>query len=454
MALAHPRVIEGPIGSRIRVILGESGEDWLLLLNHDDGNSKWQSQHWGGRIPHALARQVNNCVAKGRYCREIDFVGRAETEAWYVHGIKWDGTGGFSWWGGLDGDLSALVKGRTLEPHHLKVSFGERYGDTSMCLISGSNGYSFQNVDDELIQRAKKCHNQRKTIHMVRLFHGGAYFIRDDNGYMYNGLGEHLGKEISKSKTIAHDVAMAEDGSWVVVFPGCYVASTGVSQELQRELGNFYRQQQSRQAKRNQEILLANKKRAAEEAAKELAAKKKKEEEEQRAKAEEQRAKEEEQRAKEEANRRAEAEAAAREEQQRRDKDLAEKFAREEQLVHKLAVEMKAIEDLEDSILEKERESQRRKRTLEESMKSLPPEQRRRLQMNDSPLRRTNSMTNDDCIVCQDGAPVRAVVPCGHMCLCERCAISVTNGPAEQRRCPLCRITVQSTIRIYLGSNC
>ena len=48
-----------------------------------------------------------------------------------------------------------------------------------------------------------------------------------------------------------------------------------------------------------------------------------------------------------------------------------------------------------------------------------------------------------ECVVCLDGEPTFAVVPCGHRCLCEGCR------GAAARECPLCRGPSQGTMRIY-----
>jgi len=89
-SITVPRPIVGSIGSRIRVVLGSSGDEWLLLLDHDDGDSKWQDMAWKG-IPWTVAKQLNNCIAKGRDCRSVDF--DSSTGAWYVNGVRPDGTG-------------------------------------------------------------------------------------------------------------------------------------------------------------------------------------------------------------------------------------------------------------------------------------------------------------------------------------------------------------------------
>ena len=91
-----PRPISGSIGSRIRVVLGNEGDDWLLVMNYDDGNRKWQETDWKG-IPKAVSKQINNCEAKNRIVTAVDF---GPDGAWYIQGEKIDGTAGHSWWGG------------------------------------------------------------------------------------------------------------------------------------------------------------------------------------------------------------------------------------------------------------------------------------------------------------------------------------------------------------------
>jgi len=54
------------------------------------------------------------------------------------------------------------------------------------------------------------------------------------------------------------------------------------------------------------------------------------------------------------------------------------------------------------------------------------------------------------CVVCQDGACVQCVVPCGHRCLCDRCATALVAAAADEpRQCPICRRAFQSIIRVY-----
>lgn len=176
--MAPPRPIEGTIGSKIRVILGDDGHEWLLLLDHDDGNQKWQSKNWKS-IPSGLAKQINNCTAKGRDVKGVDF---GPNFSWYVHGVKPDGSGGHAWWGGLDAAKSNAIKEATSKSIPSKVALGSQNSCPSLCLISGNNGYHCINTSDGLSKRLKLIHSRGKDVKMVRLFTDGQYYIEDDQG--------------------------------------------------------------------------------------------------------------------------------------------------------------------------------------------------------------------------------------------------------------------------------
>ena len=48
------------------------------------------------------------------------------------------------------------------------------------------------------------------------------------------------------------------------------------------------------------------------------------------------------------------------------------------------------------------------------------------------------------CVICIDAPKTRACVPCGHICVCERCAVPL-------KLCPICRSPFDSIMRIYLS---
>ena len=65
--------------------------------------------------------------------RQVDF---GPDDAWFVDGIKSDGTGSYSWWGGLDAELSSHFK-KNSSASAYKPSIGRRDGWTSVCHIIG-----------------------------------------------------------------------------------------------------------------------------------------------------------------------------------------------------------------------------------------------------------------------------------------------------------------------------
>ena len=50
------------------------------------------------------------------------------------------------------------------------------------------------------------------------------------------------------------------------------------------------------------------------------------------------------------------------------------------------------------------------------------------------------------CCICYFQAKTHALIPCGHMCLCESCAAML---PPSFSRCPMCRKEIQQVVRIF-----
>lgn len=255
--MSRPRSIKGSAGSRIRVILGETGDDYLYYINEDDGNREWQTRNWtvdNGGPPYGLCRQMNNMSRKGRYITKVDY---DTTGQWHVAGQKRDGTGAYSWWGATDGGYKIKNAVRTGDG---KVFFGNDdgyYGDKEKrwVVLHGRNGYAMSDgINSNLISRMKRINKKRKTINFLRLFNNNEYFISDDEGTHWNVL-SHLSKELKNGGGgPVLDVTKGDDGSWLVIRPNRYAASTGVSDELTKRLRQFYREHRDRQANRSNEI--------------------------------------------------------------------------------------------------------------------------------------------------------------------------------------------------------
>jgi len=48
-----------------------------------------------------------------------------------------------------------------------------------------------------------------------------------------------------------------------------------------------------------------------------------------------------------------------------------------------------------------------------------------------------------DCVVCMDASPEMAVAPCGHFCMCQKCA---TRMQKDGKSCPMCRGTISAIV--------
>jgi len=426
-----PRSIEGNIGSRIRLIFGDTGNEWLLITDNDNGDRKWQTHNWKN-IPVAVAKQLNNCTVKGREVKNIDF---GSGGAWYIAAEKPDGSGAYHWWGGTTAS-DVLQK----ESGDIKVSFGTNsLGLDGHVIIIGRNGYNYNFVDETLSKRIERINSRKKAINFVRLFENGQFYISDDEGCQWS-VSSHCSKELKKNND-AKEVAVAGDGSWVIIYRDTFISSTGVDKDLTEKLSSFYHNQRCWIDSRNNEI-------------REVREREAREREEQQAREAAERAERE--RLEREAAERAERERLERErvlreaiERERaerraeREREAAETHAvtrisvLEAKLEDRLKEEHKDIKDME-AILN------RKKQSFRVTLDSMPPETRSRIISEEDELGTDSNSDANLCVICNDTPSVYAIVPCGHFCLCEECST-----PCNV--CPLCRGNKDSVLKIYLG---
>ena len=53
------------------------------------------------------------------------------------------------------------------------------------------------------------------------------------------------------------------------------------------------------------------------------------------------------------------------------------------------------------------------------------------------------------CVVCMRAQREVCLLPCRHVVLCSPCAAHIERSEAMASRCPLCRVEIESTLRVF-----
>jgi len=109
----------------------------------------------------------------------------------------------------------------------------------------------------------------------------------------------------------------------------------------------------------------------------------------------------------------------------------AEMATLKEQLAQK-SMEVQARDGVIEALLSEQADGDRLKKELSTALHTIE-------------TLKTNIIDDREgqCVICFEGTPCYALVPCGHLLLCQRCA----GGSLEQ--CPVCRRKVESSLRVY-----
>lgn len=122
----------------------------------------------------------------------------------------------------------------------------------------------------------------------------------------------------------------------------------------------------------------------------------------------------------------------------------------EDLLVETLQEELGSVRKEQESIKDREERLKARIRSLQVTIQKLPTESTKLLQQDLKEVHEGQcSLANAQCSVCHEHSATKAVIPCGHLCMCEECNKSITKLDPSQRKCPLCRAQLLSTLRIY-----
>ena len=472
-----PRTIVGSVGSRIRIVLGTTGRDYVVVFNHDDGNRQWQthltsnstitststntstntntstSTSQDGSIPQGLQQQLENCAHKQQLVTALDFNTQG---AWYVQAVRGDDDDDdkghcpyTSWWSSntISGDEVIQKYTRNNSNNQALVHLGTTITSEEAIVVTTAGGFcAGKNLPlQDLQDRIKQWRRQRNRFSapFFRLFDDGQYFIRDAKGTDWQIHSQALHDRLTKKapKEIC-DLGLAADQSWIIIGKNTFKASCGVATQLKMALREFYTTQKAHSVARANAIRLFFQQQKMQLAALERA---------QRA--------------------RDEQEALSRQVQQllqqlRTDQVVAqhqrEEKERQRQILEAADGEKEAelLREI-DCLQELQEHLDSRKQALWHEAASLSSQARRaRVEAygRSSNVQITGHQSNHHCavcVVCHESKAQIAMVPCGHVCLCTTCVPQMlqhdkSSDYSGTLKCPICRAVVQSTLKIYL----
>lgn len=259
----HSKIIEGSAGSRIRIVLGGRGSEYLLLLDEDDGQCCWQSKEWKN-VPPGLNQQL----------RKVDHVHQC---SFSTNGIDWflsancSITGlSKSWWNVSTADFHQALQAGVKSGLQVRVIFGDPALNQYIILL-GNNGYTLgSNLPQQVLKTMDQVYNAESTIARIRGLNGHGRFLLeetivegDENDditsedivrtrYHSNGLSPYLTEALVHSlkddTSDLHEIGMGSaDKSWILIRDDSYESSIGISDKLVDLLDDFYKRHKERQ---------------------------------------------------------------------------------------------------------------------------------------------------------------------------------------------------------------
>jgi hypothetical protein len=288
-------------------------------------------------------------------------------------------------------------------------------------VLHDRNNCHYENIPTDLERRILRVKRSNGTIHFIRLFHCGGYFISDSNGEDWGGLHLGVSRELGRPGLV-RDVAIARNGSWIVFRDHGFSSSPSIDTELVEQLTEFYVRQNHRKEVREREIQHFQEARLTEELV-ELAGAIREQ-------------------LQEAVTLERERMAAETRERQRLERETAS-------IIDLLSRQIQQHQDLRSAADEKAQQIVSRLGSLTPTHRSYVEERIGR----DACERLVASSTSSSssgavCVVCQDSPAEHALVPCGHQCLCQDCSAQIMRTQ-QLAVCPLCRVRATSTLKIY-----
>lgn len=153
--MSCPRKIEEPAGKRIKLILGDTGSDYIYR--------KWQGRAWtfNKGISGQLTRQINEIVKTGRDIIDIASGPKGE---WYFNGMKQDGSGNMGCWAGMSSTFDSSIN---------EKGFRERVciGDGKRWIIYSDRSYRGENLGHDLSEHLNQILGENRHIDFIRLLY-------------------------------------------------------------------------------------------------------------------------------------------------------------------------------------------------------------------------------------------------------------------------------------------
>ena len=112
---------------------------------------------------------------------------------------------------------------------------------------------------------------------------------------------------------------------------------------------------------------------------------------------------------------------------QKKDLEEFQKYQQEELKVEMVRIQKKQLDPIMQKIEELKKKQQKR---LSENKENKSKEK--------------TKLPNDMCVICLERPMIIALRPCGHICLCQRCARKL-----QPSNCPVCDSVITGTLKIY-----
>jgi hypothetical protein len=126
------------------------------------------------------------------------------------------------------------------------------------------------------------------------------------------------------------------------------------------------------------------------------------------------------------------------------------RVVREESLTQCLLFQIKNIEEDRKLLREQENRLRDRLKGLERLIEETDPGNNEWRNAFSASREYAVPSSGIDCVVCHTQPAERAIIPCGHLCLCDGCSRTLVASSSTLWYCPLCRGSLLSTLRIYI----